>query len=359
MNRKEKFENLLLSKKGVMVDFMAAPKVERRLRQYYGAATEKELLDDVGSDFFYLPTRDISQNEGYFRCWKKQIDVTQQERICPFGIRWRRSAYDSKFAVDEAIEAPLKNAQTTQDILRHPFPTRDDFDFAPLVKEAEDNQNRVIIGGLWTGIMGDCYRMYGFERFLTDIALEPERIHALVDKMTEVYLELNDAYFNTLKGKMDVWFFGNDFGSQMGLLLGEEMWAEFFFENIKKLCGLAKSYGLHVMMHSCGGIKPLIPFLIKAGVEILDPIQVTARDMEPEGLIAEFGDQLIFHGAVDTQHLLPNGKPGEVTIECRRLMDLFKESGYIFAGSQILSADIPTENIAAMYHCAKQKTEEI
>ena len=171
-----------------MIDFLAAPEVERRLRQYYGVKTENELLDCVGSDFFYLPTRDISQNEGYFKCWKKHVLVTEQERICPFGIRWRRSVFDSKFAVDEAIEAPLRNGQTIQDILRHPFPTRDDFDFSPLIDDAEDNHNRVIVGGLWTGIMGDCYRMYGFERFLTDLALEPERIHAMVDKMTEVYL---------------------------------------------------------------------------------------------------------------------------------------------------------------------------
>ena len=349
MNRKEKFQKLMRLKKGLLVDYMAAPEADQRLRQYYEVSTEKDLLDALNSDFFYLSARDISQNEGYFSCCKSQPDVTEQERICPFGIHFRRSAYDSKFAVDEAITAPLKNASSPKDILNYPFPKRGDFDFSPLIGEAEANQNRMIIGGLWTGIMGDSYRMYGFERFLTDLALEPEMMHTLIDKMTEVYLDLNDAYFNTMKGKMDIWFFGNDFGSQAGLLMSVDMWAEFFFDNIKKLCGLAKSYGLRVMMHSCGGIKLLIPYLIEAGVEILDPIQVTANGMQPENLISEFGEKLIFHGAMDTQHLLPAGTPEEVSAECQRLIDLFKHSGYIFAGSQILGKDIPTENIAAMY----------
>jgi len=112
-----------------------------------------------------------------------------------------------------------------------------------------------------------------------------------------------------------------------------------------------------VMMHSCGGIKPLIPYLIEAGVEILDPIQVTAKGMRPEELIPEFGGKLVSHGAVDTQRLLPTGTPEEVAAECRRLIGLFKDSGYIFAGSQILNDDIPTENIAAMYDTARLNRE--
>jgi len=349
MDRKQKWNDLIEHKNGLMIDYMALPEADRRLRQYYGVSSERELLDILHSDFYYLTARDISQNENCLICFKNKPELSPQERVCPLGIRWKRSVYDAKFGVDEASEAPLRNARTPQDILRHTFPKRGDFDFAPMLEEAEKNADRVIVGGLWSGIMGDSYRMYGFERFLTDMALEPETVRTLINRLTEVYLDLNDAYFQTMKGKMDLWFFGNDFGSQMGLLISEEMWAEFFFENIKKLCGLAKSYGLQVMMHSCGGIRPLIPYLLEAGVEIFDPVQVTAQGMQPEHLIASFGKQMIFHGAVDTQHLLPAATPDEVAAECRRLISLFHGSGYIISGSQVFNTDIPTENIAAMY----------
>lgn len=132
--------------------------------------------------------------------------------------------------------------------------------------------------------------------------------------------------------------------------MSEDMWCDYFYENIKKLCALAKSYGITVMMHSCGGIKPLIPHLIKAGVEILDPIQITAKDMEPAILSKEFGKDLIFHGALDTQRILPMGTVEEVVEESKRLIDIFaKDGGFIFAPGQVLNNDVPVENIDAMY----------
>lgn len=350
MDRYERYQRLLRHQPEVMVDYEAAPQIDQRLREFLQIQTERELLDRLDTDFYYLSVRDISQNEGYHKCYGKHLDIDEETRECSLGIRWKRGAYNSKFAVDEALYAPLANAETPQDILKYRYPSPRDFDFSVLLQEAEENRDRIRIGGLWTGIMGDSYRMYGFQRFLTDIALRPEMIHTLVDQLTEMYLELNQKYFETLGEKMEIWFFGNDFGSQMGLLLGEEMWLEFFYENIRKLCALAHQFGLHVMMHSCGGIEPLIPHLIQAGVDILDPVQVTAKGMQPENLEEKFGGRMIFHGGIDTQHLLPDGTEAEVRQKCRETLDIFgMEHSYIFAPSQILGNDIPVENIAAMY----------
>jgi uroporphyrinogen decarboxylase len=117
------------------------------------------------------------------------------------------------------------------------------------------------------------------------------------------------------------------------------------------MCYLAHEYGLKVMMHSCGGIKPIIPFLISAGVDILDPIQTTAKDMAPEDLADTFGGKIIFHGGVDTQQLLPYGTPDEVINEKRWLIEVFtSKGGYIFAPGQVISKDVPLENILAMYN---------
>lgn len=340
----------------VPIDYMPAFKTDRALRSRLGFSNdlsgEKQLLDYLGSDIYYLSARDISQNEGFHKCWKKKYEMNDKVRTCAFGIHWNREVHEAKFSVDESIYAPLSGISTQKEILGYPWPERKDFDFSLLTGEAEENSQRAVIGGLWSGILGDSYRMIGFQDFLLKLALDPELIRTLVEKLTDVYLELNDAYFTALKGKMDIWFFGNDFGSQNGLLMSRDMWLDFFFEPLRRMCSLAHSYGLKVMMHSCGGISPLIHDLTEAGVDILDPIQVSARDMAPDRLVKDFGREIAFHGGIDTQQVLPFGNTDEVLEHCESIVGVFRSnSGYIASGSQILSDDIPLDTILLVYDC--------
>ena len=104
------------------------------------------------------------------------------------------------------------------------------------------------------------------------------------------------------------------------------------------------------MLHSCGNVYPLIPDLIDAGVDILNPIQVSAREMEPARLKREFGDRLAFSGAIDTQHVLPYGSPLEVEEEVRRrIQELGPGGGYMIASVHNLQPDVPPENVVAMF----------
>lgn len=356
MNSKERFKAACEFKKPdrVPIDYLSHYETDNRLRKYFDIHSEDELLEILNCDFYYLPCRDISQNEGFLRCYKgPKLDMTEKERVCPFGIRYLRGAYKNKFNVDEAIWGPLQNATSQKDILNHRWPKVSDFDFSTLHLECESHPDNVIIGGLWTGIMGDSFRMFGFENFLLNIALNPKLISTLVNKMTDVYLELNNAYFSELKGETDIWYFGNDFGSKNGLMFSPEMWYQFFFKNIKELADLAHSYGLKVMMHSCGGISEIIPYIIDAGIDILDPVQVTARGMEPKTLAEKYKGKIVFHGGIDTQNLLVNGTPEEVKNSSAETINLLGDNGgYIFAPSQILGPDIPVENIIAMYSAA-------
>ncbi|NQU75454.1 MAG: hypothetical protein HQ546_03945 [Planctomycetes bacterium] len=339
----------------VPVDYLAHSQTDRKLREHLGCGSEEELLDRLGCDFYYLPSRDISQNEGFLPCYRgPKLPTTATERTCPLGIHWTRGAYDSKFCVDEAIAGPLADAHTERDILNHRWPTAKDFDFSGLVEYSEAHRDKVIVGGLWTAIMGDSFRLHGFQNFMMNIALKPVLIKTLIDRVTDMYLDLNDLAFSHLKGKLDVWFFGNDFGSQSGLLMSRAMWCEFFLEPIRKLTDLAHSHGLKVMMHSCGGISELIGDLIEAGVEILDPIQLTASGMDAGRLADEFGGKIVFHGGVDTQQVLPTATPAEVGEHSAGVLrELGRKGGYIFAPSQILGADIPVDNIVAMYDAVK------
>jgi len=337
------------------IDYMAAPEIDARLKQHYNVQTEAELLDILGCDFYYLPLRDITQNESFLPFYKgPEIFSNDKERTCPFGIRYERTVYRSKFAVDRAIEGPLEKTTSSEEIIRHPWPRPNWFTLEPLLEACETNNDKNIIGGLWTGILGDSYRLIGFENFLMNMALHSELIRTLVNRITECYMELNESIFSTLKGKMDIWFFGNDFATQQGLMFSVMMFEEFFLENIRKLTTLAKNYDLKVMAHSCGAISELLPLLIDSGIDIIDPVQTTAAGMEAKGLSAEFGEDLIFHGGIDTQYVLPEMQPDEVYDHAFSVMnDLGQQNGYIFAPSQILRSDIPIDNIAAMYQAAR------
>lgn len=332
-----------------MLDYIAERDTDRELRRALGCDTEEALLDTLGSEFFYLPGRDISQNEGFLPFYRgPELSIRESERTCPFGIRFSRGAYDSKFTVDHAIRGPLEDASSTSDILRHPWPKPSHFDYSSIVGVAEAHRDRVLVGGFWSGILGDVVRLYGFERFLTDIALNPDLVRTLIDTVTDVYLELNEMLFSLLDGILDVYFFGNDFGTQNGLLMSVDMWREFYFENTKKLCDLAHSHGLAVMMHSCGAIAPLIEDFIEAGVDILDPVQTSAAGMAPAGLAERYGGRLVFHGGIDTQSVLPTVSPEEAADHAGDVASAFG-AGYIACGSQLYGPDIPTENIIAVY----------
>jgi len=339
----------------VPIDYQAGRAIDKKLRSYLGVTSEKELLDELCCDFYYLSVRDISQNEGSMKIYRgPKLDITETQRTCPFGIRYLRAQHDWKFGADEVISGALENAESAKDVLKHSWPKPEWFDVESLIEECEQNADRVIISGFWTAIMGNSYRLLGFEKFLMNMALKPEMIKALIKRMCDFYMALNDRLFSALKGKIDVFFFGNDFGSQNAMLFSEEMWLDFFLEPYIRIIALAHSHGLKVMVHSCGAISPILKHLIKAGTDIIDPVQITAKDMMPERLKEKFGEKMVFHGAIDTQNLLPSA-----TVETvyQRTLDMIKilgaNGGYILAPCNNLQSDTPVKNIEAMYRAAQ------
>jgi uroporphyrinogen decarboxylase len=342
--------------KSILVDYFATRKATKKLMDHLSVRNERELLDKLDSDFYYLSCRDISQNETVLPYYKgPKLDFSDTERTCPLGIRWKRNVYDDKFGCDECIDGPLSaESVTVQDIMNHQFPKPEWFDFSPLIKECESFKDRIIVGGLWSAIHGDSFRMMGFENYLLNIAFNRPLVKALIDRMTEFFLSMNTHYFQTLKGMTDIYFMGNDFGAQNGLMISVEDWKELFYDNYKKLIDLAHSYGLIVMVHSCGGIEPLIPYFIELGVDILDPVQVTASDMNPELLGDKYGGKIYFHGAVDTQNILPFGTPDDVKEHVLYLVEkLNKYNTYIVCPSNNFMSDTPPQNIVTVYDTVK------
>lgn len=356
MNSKERFKAALNQRQTdrFPIDYLATATVTKNLKEYFGIATERELLDTINADFYYLSCRDISQNETCIPLYKgPKLQFTDTERICPLGVRFHRKSFDDKFGADEAISGPFENINSPREILDHPWPKPDWFDLEPLLEESENFSDKVVIGGFWSALFSHCFRMYGYQNFLLDMLMRPEFVKTLIDRTTEFYLEMNERMFSVMKGKMDIFFLGSDFGSQQGLMFEEDLWMDLYFDNYKKLIDHAHSHGLKVMFHSCGSISPLIHHFIHLGVDIMDPVQTTAAYMEPQWLKAQFGKDIVFHGAIDTQYVLPNGNPEEVKEHAIKTINIFGENGgYIFAPCNNIQVDTPMENIEALYQAA-------
>jgi uroporphyrinogen decarboxylase len=183
-----------------------------------------------------------------------------------------------------------------------------------------------------------------------DLVMTPDLAGFLLDRFTEFYVDYFDRMFSAAPGMIDILRIADDLGMQDRLLISPELFDQYFAPRLRRLVDMSHGHGVKVMFHSCGAIAPLIDGIIDLGVDILDPIQVTANGMMPETIKAQFGSRICLHGAIDTQYLLPQGTPEEVRRTTRKMMDVLGGGGgYICSPSHVLQTDVPTANIVALY----------
>ncbi|HPO52742.1 MAG TPA: uroporphyrinogen decarboxylase family protein, partial [bacterium] len=154
--------------------------------------------------------------------------------------------------------------------------------------------------------------------------------------------------------KIDVLLLGDDFGTQTGPLIGLESFREFFKRPLREMIELCHKYNIRTMLHSCGSVKIFIPDLIEIGLDILNPVQHTAFEMDLRDLKREFGKDICFHGAIDVQKVLPFGSKKDIENEVKTCIEILgANGGYICAPSHNLQSDVPVENIIYMYEYAR------
>ena len=269
-------------------------------------------------------------------------------RVDEWGVRARPG--ESFFAAT-AIP-PLAGVQSADEIHAYPRPDPDRFDFASVTESCRQlHEDYVTYGGWWSPFFHQACAMVGFERFLIGMHESPDIIHALIGHIVEFDLEMNRRYLDAAQGCLDILYVGNDFGTQDALFMSPKMFEQFMTPALQRFYELAHDCGVKVMQHSCGAISEVIRPLIARGMDILDPIQVTAAGMAFEGLVNRFeGTGLCLHGAIDTQHLLPNATPARIAESVRAYVQIARgRVPYIVTGSQVYTEDIPAENILAIY----------
>jgi uroporphyrinogen decarboxylase len=194
------------------------------------------------------------------------------------------------------------------------------------------------------------------ERTLVDMLINPDFFHALSRRIMTFNLEFIRRLYEVAGDRIDFYRIGEDYGTQRGLLFGRPQWQEFIRPSLVEMTRIPKEHGSLYYQHTCGSVRELIPDLIEVGVDVLDPLQVTATGMDPRELKAEFGDRLCFSGGIDEQELLPRGSPQQVAQAVRDLIEVMSPGGGFFLGStHNFQADIPTANILAMYKAAREQ----
>jgi uroporphyrinogen decarboxylase len=197
------------------------------------------------------------------------------------------------------------------------------------------------------------------EQLMMDLYLNPGIVEAIVNKVEEFTIGCLEVALKKYPGLIDLIGSGDDYGTQNGLLISPDSIQQFFIPSLKRHYDLGKKHGTMGYHHSCGAIFDIIPLMIDAGLEILNPLQTSAIGMDPMKLKKEFGKDLCFHGGIDTQQTLVTGTPEDVKAEVRERIDVLGPEGYILSPSHTLQADVPAQNIVAMYEEAKEYGSQI
>jgi uroporphyrinogen decarboxylase len=194
--------------------------------------------------------------------------------------------------------------------------------------------------------------LYRNDKFLMLLVLDPPKVHDFLDRLVEMHLENLEKYLGLVGEYIDIIVFGDDLGMQTGPQISPEMYREFFKPRHSKMWKRAKELAnVKVMLHCCGGVRELLPDLIDAGLDAINPVQISCRGMEPGKLKTDFGDKLVFWGGgCDTQHILPLGTPDEVRDHVRKNVEIFKKGGgFVFQQVHNILANVPPANVAAMF----------
>jgi uroporphyrinogen decarboxylase len=229
-------------------------------------------------------------------------------------------------------------------------------DFTETLNEIDKTvvAGQAVLSGSWSCFFHNACDFFGMENYFMKMHTDPEVVDAVTRHIGDFYLEINEKLFNLAGNKIDGFFFGNDFGSQLDLLISPEHFDRFVMPYFRKFTDQAHRHGYKVVLHSCGSIDRVIPRLIDAGVDVLHPIQALARNMDAESLVKKYKGKIVFMGGVDTQHILPFESPEKVRAEVRRLKDLFGPDFIVSPSHESLLPNVSPENIVAMAETAAE-----
>ena len=248
---------------------------------------------------------------------------------------------------------PMSGFDSVEQVMEYPLP---DYVGADPEKQiaavnkahAEDT---VAVGNMQCTVWERAWYMRGMENLMSDMMLDDPIAEAVLDRVTDISVMRAQSY---VKSGVDVLFLGDDIGMQRTIMMSEELYCEWLKPRLKRVIDAARAINPNVVVfyHSCGFVTPMIPHLIDAGIDVLDPVQPECMNFAD--IHAEFGDRLSFHGTIGTQTTMPFGTPDDVRREVFKNLEIAGDKGGLFvAPTHLLEPEVPVENLVAYINACR------
>jgi len=256
----------------------------------------------------------------------------------------------------EVVSRPLADASTTSRISNFviPDPTRMERWNTATGLVSRYGETHAIMGCMGQTMFEMCWNLVGFEKFLMDYMVGEDYIAVLFDRLLDYAIVYSEQLI--LAGS-DIIFLGDDVGMQTGMLIAPDLWRGTLKPRLARLCGHIQSRKptVKIAYHSCGSIASIIPDLVEIGVDILNPVQPLAYDMELAALKLRYGNDLVFYGGIDVQQCIPFGTPDEISRQVKHAIEAAASGGgFIIAPAHIIPAETSPENVLAFFNAVEQ-----
>jgi uroporphyrinogen decarboxylase len=254
-----------------------------------------------------------------------------------FGVVWNRSV-DEDIGVVEHYLLP----QAMLAGCRFPDPTSPAV-FDGIARSIAANPERFRVFNIGFSLYERAWTLRGMENLMADFCLNPAFAHDLLEAIGDFNVARVRA---AVACDIDAVYFGDDWGTQQGLQMGYPLWREFIYPVLQRMYAEVRKAGKYVFIHSCGKVDELFDDLIGIGLGCFNPFQPEVMDVA--ALMTRYHGRLAFHGGLSTQRTLPQGSTDDVRRETRKLLELGRKGGYIFAPAHAVEGDVPVENLVAM-----------
>jgi uroporphyrinogen decarboxylase len=318
------------------------------------AAVDEDMARRLKTDFRLVSRGEASDFEYVFRDEGAYEAYTDE-----WGIGWRKPK-DGGFYYD-MYDHPLADASSLSELEAFPFPDPlDDGRYATLRSQAEEavaQGKAVVLAGPCAGIAEIYSWLRGYEQYYIDLALNKAYVATMLDRLVEFKCAYWERALREVGDLVDVVIEADDLAGQHSLLLSPATYRSLIKPRHERLFTFIKDQApVRLFFHSCGAVRPLIGDLIDAGIDILNPVQMSAAGMELEELKREFGRDLVFWGGgVDTQGILGTALPQEVKEHVGRNIEVLAPGGgFVFATVHDIQANVPPENIMAMWEAWRE-----
>ncbi len=321
------------------VDYWGTPEMTAKLKRELGVVEDDALWNRLGIDkpHWVGPVLRDPHEAG-----RDGADV--------WGVKRRWIAYaGGAGAYDEPDVCPLAGLASVAELERFPWPDPDWWSHALVGPEAAGAGPWPVFGGNFEPFYLYGY-MRGIERAMEDLVEHPAFVECALEHIFDIHYTLILRTLRAAGGAVDFVYVAEDLGSQESLLFSPATIRRLILPRLRSMIALVHSFGAYAFHHDDGAIRAILPDLLDAGVDVLNPVQWRCKGMDRAALARDFGGRVAFHGAMDNQQTLPFGTPGEVRRQVRENVAIFgARRGYILAPCHNLQPITPVENVLAMY----------